>query len=75
VLVGRVDDGPEVRVARPHAGQKQSLTGQSDYKDNQLALLHTDGPPLVGMVTQDAPDKLVFATLGAGGKSAGLTFT
>jgi tetratricopeptide (TPR) repeat protein len=56
-------------------GQKQSLTGQSGYKDNQLALLQTDGPPLVGKVTQDAPDKFVFAPPGAGGKSAGLMFT
>jgi hypothetical protein len=55
-------------------GQKQSLTGQSGYKDNQLALVQTDGPPLVGMVTQDAPDKFVFAPPGADGKSAGLTF-
>jgi hypothetical protein len=55
-------------------GQKQSLTGQSGFKDNQLALAQTDGPPLVGKVTQDAPDKFLFAPPGAGEKAAGLMF-
>jgi hypothetical protein len=55
-------------------GQKQSLTGQSGFKDNQLALAQTDGPPLVGKVTQDAPDKFLFAPPGAGEKAAGLIF-
>jgi tetratricopeptide (TPR) repeat protein len=55
-------------------GQTQSLTGQSGFKDNQLALAQTDGPPLVGKVTQDAPDKFLFAPPGAGETAAGLMF-
>jgi tetratricopeptide (TPR) repeat protein len=56
-------------------GQKQTLAGQAGYKDHELALLQTDGPPLVGKVTQDAPNKFVFAPPGAADKAAGLTFT
>ena len=56
-------------------GQKQTLNGQAGYKDNELALLQTDGPPLVGKVKQDAPNRFVFAPPGAADKAAGLTFT
>jgi hypothetical protein len=55
-------------------GKKQSLTGQSGYKDSQLALAQTDGPPLVGKVTQDSPGKFLFAPPGAGEKAPGLMF-
>jgi tetratricopeptide (TPR) repeat protein len=56
-------------------GQKQTLSGQSGYKDNELALLQADGPPLIGKVTQNAPNTFVFAPPGAADKAAGLTFT
>jgi tetratricopeptide (TPR) repeat protein len=56
-------------------GQKQSISGQAGFKDNELALVQAEGPPLVGKVTQNGPDQFVFAPAGAGGKSPGLTFT
>ena len=56
-------------------GQKQSLEGHAEFKDGTLALLHADGPPLVGKVTQSDPNKFVFAPPGAGDKAPGLTFT
>jgi tetratricopeptide (TPR) repeat protein len=56
-------------------GQKQSLQGQAGFKDGTLALLHAGGPPLVGKVTQQGPDKFIFAPPGAGDKAPGLTFT
>ena len=56
-------------------GQTQSLTGVAGYKDNTLALLQQDGPPLVGKVTQQGPNTFVFAPDGAGDKAGGLTFT
>ena len=33
-------------------GQKQSLTGNAGFKDNELALFQQEGPPLIGKVTQ-----------------------
>jgi len=56
-------------------GQKQSISGQAGFKDNELALLQAEGPPLVGKVTQNSPDQFVFAPEGAGDKATGLTFT
>ncbi len=56
-------------------GQKQSISGQAGFKDNELALLQPEGPPLVGKITQSTPDQFVFAPKGAGDKAAGLTFT
>jgi hypothetical protein len=45
------------------------------FKDNTLALLQQEGPPLVGKVTEDGTNKFVFAPAGAGDKAPGLTFT
>jgi len=56
-------------------GQKQTINGQAGFKDNELALLQTEGPPLVGKVTQNSADQFVFAPEGAGDKATGLTFT
>jgi hypothetical protein len=56
-------------------GQKQTLAGQSGFKDNELALLQSDGPPLIGKVTQQAPNTFVFAPPGTADKAVGLTFT
>ena len=56
-------------------GKKQTLNGVAGFKDNTLALLQQDGPPLVGKVTQDGANKFVFAPDGAGNKAPGLTFT
>ena len=56
-------------------GQKQTLTGQSGFKDGTLALLQAEGPPLVGKVSDEAAGKFVFTPTGAGGKASGLTFT
>jgi tetratricopeptide (TPR) repeat protein len=41
-------------------GRTQTLTGQASYKDNTLALLQDDGPPLVGKVTLN-DNTFVFA--------------
>ena len=56
-------------------GQKQTLSGIAGFKDNTLALLQQEGPPLVGKVTEDGANKFVFAPDGAGDKAPGLTFT
>jgi hypothetical protein len=56
-------------------GEKQTINGQAGFKDNELALLQAEGPPLVGKVTQSSPDQFVFAPQGAGDKATGLTFT
>jgi tetratricopeptide (TPR) repeat protein len=56
-------------------GHKQTLEGHAGLKDGTLALLQTDGPPLVGKITQDGPNKFVFAPPGAKDKGEGLTFT
>ena len=55
-------------------GQKQTLTGQAGYKDNTLALLQENGPPLVGKITEEGGTKFVFTPTG-GQKAPGLTFT
>ena len=55
-------------------GQKQTLTGQAGFKDNTLALLQEDGPPLVGKITEEGGTKFVFTPTG-GQKAPGLTFT
>ena len=55
-------------------GQKQTLTGQAGYKDNTLALLQENGPPLVGKITEEGGTKFVFTPSG-GQKAPGLTFT
>ena len=49
-------------------GQKQTLTGQSGFKDGTLALLQAEGPPLVGKVSDEAAGKFVFTPSGAGGR-------
>jgi tetratricopeptide (TPR) repeat protein len=56
-------------------GEKQTLEGQAGYKDNTLALLQAEGPPLVGAVTEEGGNKFVFAPPGADAKSQGITFT
>jgi len=56
-------------------GQKQTINGQAGFKDNELALLQAEGPPLIGKVTQSTADQFVFAPEGAGDKATGLTFT
>jgi hypothetical protein len=56
-------------------GQKETINGQAGFKDKELALLQSEGPPLVGKVTQSSPDKFVFTPAGAGEKATGLTFT
>ena len=47
-------------------GNKQTLNGIAGFKDNTLALLQQDGPPLVGKVTPDGANKFVFAPDGQG---------
>ena len=56
-------------------GKKETINGQAGFKDNELALLQPEGPPLVGKVTQKGADQFVFAPAGAGDKAPGLTFT
>ena len=56
-------------------GQKQSISGNAGFKDNELALFQQEGPPLIGKVTQSDAKKFVFAPTGAGDKAPGLTFT
>ena len=57
-------------------GQKQTLTGQAGFKDNTLALLQQEGPPLVGKITEEGGNKFTFAPpTGASAKTPGLTFT
>ena len=56
-------------------GQKQSLTGNAGFKDNELALFQKEGPPLIGKITQSDANKFVFAPTGSGDKAPGLTFT
>ena len=46
-------------------GQKQSLTGQAGFKDNELALFQAEGPPLIGKISQSDANKFVFAPTGA----------
>ncbi len=45
------------------------------FKDNTLALLQPEGPPLVGKITEEGANKFLFAPAGAGDKAPGLTFT
>ena len=52
-------------------GKKQTLTGVAGFKDNTLALLQQDGPPLVGKVTQDGANKFVFAPKAPADKAPG----
>ena len=55
--------------------QKQTITGNAGFKDNTLALLQPEGPPLVGKVTQQGANTFRFSPAGAGDKDSGLTFT
>jgi hypothetical protein len=55
-------------------GQKETITGQAGYKDNTLALLQEEGPPLVGRISEQAANMFVFSPPG-GQKAQGLTFT
>ena len=55
-------------------GQKQTLTGQAGFKDNTLALLQEDGPPLVGKIAEQGGTKFVFTPTGDQ-KAPGITFT
>jgi tetratricopeptide (TPR) repeat protein len=57
-------------------GQKQSLTGRAGFKDNTLALLQEEGPPLVGKIALAGDNKFTFSPpTGAKAKNPGLTFT
>ncbi len=57
-------------------GQKQTLTGQAGFKDNTLALLQQEGPPLVGKIAEEGGNKFTFSPpAGANAKNPGLTFT
>jgi tetratricopeptide (TPR) repeat protein len=56
-------------------GQKQQISGQAGYQNDELALFQADGPPLVGKVSKSVPNQFVFAPTGTGNKAAGLTFT
>ncbi len=56
-------------------GRKETIAGHAGFKDNTLALLQTDGPPLVGKVTRNGNNTFVFAPPGASAKAPGLTFT
>jgi hypothetical protein len=56
-------------------GQKQTITGNAGFKDNTLALLQPEGPPLVGEVTQQGANTFHFSPAGARDKDSGLTFT
>ena len=42
-------------------GQKQTLTGQAGFKDNTLALLQEEGPPLVGKIAEEGGNKFTFS--------------
>jgi tetratricopeptide (TPR) repeat protein len=55
-------------------GQKQTLTGQAGFKDNTLALLQEDGPPLVGKIAEQGGTKFTFTPSGDQ-KAPGITFT
>lgn len=56
-------------------GRKQTIEGHAGFKDDTLALLQTEGPPLVGKITRSGNDKFVFAPPGTNAKAPGLTFT
>jgi tetratricopeptide (TPR) repeat protein len=57
-------------------GQKQTMTGQAGFKDNTLALLQEEGPPLVGRIALAGENKFTFSPpTGAKAKNPGLTFT
>ena len=56
-------------------GQKRTVAGQAGFESGTLALLQTDGPPLIGKITQDGANKFVFAPARARRESPGLTFT
>ena len=57
-------------------GQKQTLTGQAGFKDNTLALIQEEGPPLVGKIALAGDNKFSFSPpTGAKAKNPGLTFT
>jgi hypothetical protein len=55
-------------------GQKQSIEGQAAFQDGTLILQQSQGPPLVGKVTQSKPDSFTFAPPGSGDKGGGLVF-
>jgi hypothetical protein len=56
-------------------GQSKPIKGQSSYQNGILTLTQADGPPLVGKVTWQGPDKLNFKLLGNGPEDPGLTFS
>ena len=66
--------GPVIGIAVDNKGQKQTLEGQAGFQDGNLALLQSQGPPLIGKVTKSDPNKFVFAPPG-GNSAPGLTFT
>jgi tetratricopeptide (TPR) repeat protein len=57
-------------------GEKQTLTGRAGFKDNTLALLQEEGPPLVGRIALAGDSKFTFSPpTSAKAKNPGLTFT
>ncbi len=56
-------------------GRKQTIEGQAGFQDDTLALLQSEGPPLVGKVTRRGADKFLFAPPGTNDKSPGLAFS
>ncbi|QEH32000.1 Tetratricopeptide repeat protein [Aquisphaera giovannonii] len=56
-------------------GKAQTLSGRAGYKDGTMALLQSDGPPLVGKVTEKGDGTFLFAPpTGSNQQGAGLTF-
>jgi tetratricopeptide (TPR) repeat protein len=56
-------------------GDKQTLEGTAGFKDNTLALLQADGPPLVGKVTQGEANSFEFRPPNAPAQAPGLKFS
>jgi hypothetical protein len=56
-------------------GDKQTLEGTAGFKDNTLALLQADGPPLVGKVKQGEANSFEFRPPNAPAQAPGLKFT
>ena len=77
----RRDDRPEPEGRRPvHMGSRQQGPEANSERPGRVRQWHpcaasTDGPPLVGKVTQSADNQFLFAPAGAGDKNPGLTFT
>jgi tetratricopeptide (TPR) repeat protein len=70
-----IEEGGSFRWEVDDHGKKQTIEGQAGFQDGNLALLQSDGPPLVGKVTQKGVNSFTFAPPGTGDQSKGLTFT